>query len=132
MSCAKPDDPVSSSQLESDLHVVSCAKPTVGGNKPSMVGVKKKKKVWGVKKNGLYGWKMVVVDKRTSPNIHTKKHNIQPTSNQKATPETKPQQNNFEKWLVTPKLNVGGGGHISDSCEVSTSKSITKILEKES
>ena len=102
VSCARPDDPVSSSQLESDVHVVSCAKPTVGGNKPSMVGVKRKKKVWGVKKNGLYGWKMVVVDKPTSTNIHTKKHNIQPTSNQKPTSESIPQQNNFEKWLVTP------------------------------
>ena len=54
------------------------------------------------KKNGLYGWKMVVVDKPTSTNIHTKKHNIQPTSTQKPTSESKPQQNNFEKWLVTP------------------------------
>ena len=97
----------------------------VGGNKPSMVGVKKKKKVWEVKKKG---WKMVEVDKPTSTNIHTKKHNIQPTSTQKPTSESKHQQTNFKKWLVTPKLNVGGGGQISDIREVSSSE----ILEKES
>ena len=29
-----------------------------------------KKKVWGVKKNGLYGWKVVVVNKQTSTYSH--------------------------------------------------------------
>ena len=36
-----------------------------------------KKKVWGVKKNGLYGWKVVLVNKQTSENIHTN-HRLQP------------------------------------------------------
>jgi hypothetical protein len=41
--------------------------------------------VWGVKKNGLYGWKMkmVVVDQQTSHKIHTEKLNSQPTPNTK-------------------------------------------------
>ena len=72
---------------------------------------------------------MVVVDKPTSTNIHTKKHNIQPTSTQKPTSESKHQQTNFKKWLVTPKLNVGGGGQISDIREVLSS---SEILKKES
>ena len=37
----------------------------------------------GVKKNGLYGWKMVVVDQQPLYNIHTKKVNTQPTSTSK-------------------------------------------------
>ena len=55
MSCAKPDINIASSQLVSDVSVMSCAKPTGNGSAASMVVSKVKKKVWGVKKNGLYG-----------------------------------------------------------------------------
>ena len=90
-----------------------------------------KKKVWVVKKNGLYGWKMVVVDKPTSTNIHTQKINTQPTSKPKV--DSKSQQNILlRKWLVTPKRNEGGGGPERDICEVLTSENTDKITEKES
>ena len=72
---------IACSRLDGDVSGLSCAKPTEDGNKSSMVGGKIKKNVWGVKKSGLCGWKMVVVDKQTSTNIHTKKLNAQPTSN---------------------------------------------------
>ena len=50
------------------------------GAKPSQKVGKARKRVWGVKKKGLFGWKMVVVDKQPSNNIHTNKKNItQPT-----------------------------------------------------
>jgi hypothetical protein len=67
-----------------------------------------KKKVWGVKKNDLYGWTVVLVNKQTSENIHTKKTNAQPTSNQEL--KSNPQQTNFKNWLVTPKQKEGGVG----------------------
>ena len=92
-------------QSEADVCVMpvgSSAKPTEGGNKSSMMDGKMKKKVWGEKKNGLYGWKMVVVDKPTSTNIQTQKLNTQPTSNTKV--DSKTQQNTLlKKQLVTPK-----------------------------
>ena len=100
-------------------------------NKSSVMGGKMKKKEWGVKKNGLYGWKMVVVDKPTSTNIHTQKLNTQPTSNPKV--DSKSQQNILlKKWLVTPQRNVGGGGLESDICEVLILENTAKITEKES
>ena len=73
------------------------------------MGGKMKKKEWGVKKNGLYGWKMVVVDKPTSTNIHTQKLNTQPTSNLEV--DSKSQQKILcKKLLVTPKQNREGRG----------------------
>ena len=128
------DEKCDNGQSEADvcvMPVVSSAKPTEGGNKSSMMGGKMKKKVWVVKKNGLYGWKMVVVDKPTSTNIHTQKINTQPTSKPKV--DSKSQQNILlRKWLVTPKRNEGGGGPESDICEVLTSENTDKITEKES
>ena len=67
-----------------------------------------KKKVWGVKKNGLYGWKVVVVNKQPSENIQTKIIIAQPTANQEL--KVNPQQCNFKNWLVTPKQKEGGVG----------------------
>ena len=45
MSCAKPDNNVASSQLVSNVPVVSCAKPTGDDNLSSMVISKQKKMV---------------------------------------------------------------------------------------
>ena len=132
MSCAKPSmggsNPSMVEVSESEESMVSSAKPTAGGGNPSMEGVRKRKKVWGIKKNGLYGWRMVVVDNTTSNNIHKMKHKTQPPSIIKATSE-KSQQSTFKKWLVTPKFNSGENGETSDIVEVSTSENNMKILE---
>ena len=105
--------------------MVSNAKPAVKG-RVSRMASKGKKKVWGLKSNGLYGWKMVVVDQRTSENVQTQNLNTQPTS----TSELKsiPQQNILlKKWLVSPKQKVGVGGIPSDISEVNTSEKFAKI-----
>ena len=69
-----PGDEHDGEDAAEHAHGVRCAKP-----------VKVKKRVWGVKKSGLYGWKikMVVVDQKTSDSIHTEKEYLQPTSNTK-------------------------------------------------
>ena len=108
--------------------MMSSAKPTVGEGKPSLEGVKMKKKVWGIKKNGLYGWRMVVVDNKPSDNIHKTTHKTQPPSVIKTIPK-KSQQQIFEKWLVTPRLSSRENGETSDSSEVSTPKNKVKIVE---
>jgi hypothetical protein len=64
VSCDKPEDSVANCQLENNVPVLISAKPTENGCVSSMISSKGKKKVWGVKKNGLYGWNMVVVDKK--------------------------------------------------------------------
>ena len=87
-----------------------------------------KKKVWGIKKNGLYGWRMVVVDNKPSDNIHKTTHKTQPPSVIKTIPK-KSQQQIFEKWLVTPRLSSRENGETSDSSEVSTLKNKVKIVE---
>jgi hypothetical protein len=97
---AKPNGAAPCSRPVFVVPVVRSAKPTEGGNKSSM-------------KNGLYGWKVVVVDKPTSTNIYTHKLNTQSTSNPKV--DSKYQQNIlFKRRLVTPKRNEGGGGLESD------------------
>ena len=108
--------------------MMSSTKPTVGEGKPSLEGVKMKKKVWGIKKNGLYGWRMVVVDNKPSDNIHKTTHKTQPPSVIKTIPK-KSQQQIFEKWLVTPRLSSRENGETSDSSEVSTPKNKVKIVE---
>ena len=129
VSCAKPDINIASSQLVSDVSVLSCAKPTGNGSAASMVVSKVKKKVWGVKKNGLYDWKMVVVDQRTSTNIHTQNIHTQPNSTSKLI--SIPQQNiYFKNWLVAPNRKVGGDGLKSYILEVNTSANSAKIGEK--
>jgi hypothetical protein len=70
---------------------------------------KVKKKVWGMKKNGLFGWMMVVVNEETSQNIHTQKK-TQPILSQNLKSIT--QQTNLKNWLVMPKQNVEGGGQL--------------------
>lgn len=118
-SCAKPEDNATNSLLLKSVPVVSNAKPAVKGRVSRMTSMKGKKKVWGVKSNGLYGWKMVVVDQITSENIHTQNINTQPTSTSKL--KSIPQQNILLKnWLVAPKQKVGGGGISSDILEVNT------------
>ena len=89
-SCAKPEDNATNNLLLNSISVMSNAKPAVNGCVSRMAS-KGKKKVWGLKSNGLYGWKMVVVDQRTSENVQTQNLNTQPTS----TSELKsiPQQN---------------------------------------
>jgi hypothetical protein len=110
---------------------VSSAKPMEDVVKPSQAVGKVKKKVWGEKKNGLFGWKMVKVNKQPSSNIHTiKKTNAQPTSTLKD--DSKSQQTIFKKWLGTEKRNVGVGGPKSDICVASISENTTKIMKKES
>ena len=73
---------VLSNVLGADVTVGSCAK-SIG---------KVKKRVWGVQKNGLYGWKMkmVVVDQQTPNNIHSEKVNIQPNPKLKSKLMPKP------------------------------------------
>ena len=83
------------------------SKPVQAGAKPSQSVAKVKKKVWGKKKNGLFGWKMVVMDENKHQNIHTQ-NNTQSTSTQNL--KSVSQQTNFKKWLVMPKQNVWGGG----------------------
>ena len=83
-----------------------------------------------MKKNGLYGWKMVVEDPPTSTNIHKKKINAQPTSTQKL--DSNSQQNIFEKWLVSLKPKMEGGGLESDNFGVFISANSTKIIKNNS
>ena len=119
VSSAKPDSGTSSNHLMCVMPVMSNAKPVENGAKLSQTVGKARKRVWGVKKNGLFGWKMVVGDKQPSKNIPTNKKNItQPTSIQKC--ESNPQQNSVKNWLVMPKSKKGGGGIESDNVEVST------------
>ena len=85
-------------------------------------GMKYRKKVWVRKSSGLYGWKTVVVDKITSKNnIHTNSI-TQPTSVVKVKPKSQ-QGISLKKWLVTPKLQVGGG----DIFHTNTSAKSAKI-----
>ena len=78
------------------------------------------------KKNGLYDWKMVVVDQRTSTNIHTQNIHTQPNSTSKLI--SIPQQNiYFKNWLVAPNRKVGGDGLKSYILEVNTSANSAKI-----
>ena len=81
-------------------------KPVQAGAKSSRSVAAVKKKVWGMKKNGLFGWKMVVVDEDIPQHIHTQ-NNAQSTSTQNL--KSVSQQTNFKKLLVMPKKNVGGG-----------------------
>jgi hypothetical protein len=118
-SCAKPEDNATNNLLLNSVPVVSNAKPAFKGHVSRMASMKGKKKVWGVKSNVLYGWKMVVVDQIRSENIHTQNINPQPTATSKLKPI--PQQNILLKnWLVLPKQKVAkGGGEISsDTLEV--------------
>ena len=114
-SCAKPK-----TLTKND---VSSANPKGFVMKQNSVGARNKKRVWGVKKNGLYGWKMVVVDTETSNNIHSKNNGTQPTSDRKPTLKSC-QQTNFRKWLVTPSL--GEGGQPSGMSELSETKFINQ------
>ena len=105
MSSAKPDCGNSSNHLMCAMPVMSSAKPVEKVAKPSQTLGKIRKRVWGVKKNGLFGWKMIVGDKPPSNNISTNKKNItQPTSIQKFEPN--PQQNSVKNL---PKSKKGGG-----------------------
>ena len=94
-----------------------------------MKGGKCKKRAWGVKQNGLYGWKMVVVDEKTSSNIQNKKNHTQPASNKKRTSESDIQKTPFKNWLVTPKIKVGGGGQPSDTVLLPHFENNKEIIE---
>ena len=120
VSSSKPDCGTSSNHLMCVMPVMSSAKPVENGAKPSQTVGKARKRVWVVKKNGLFGWKMGVGDKQPSNNIPTNKKNItQPTSIQKF--ESNRQQSSVKNWLVMPKFKKGGVGIESDNVSVSNS-----------
>ena len=69
-----------------------------------------------------------MVNEKPSSSIHTiEKTNSQPTSKQESNFE--PQQNNFQKWLVAPKISEGGGVAKSGIFEISTLANTAKIYK---
>ena len=70
MTCAKPRC-TTSNRPKCVMPVRTGARPAEVGARPGQTVGMIKKKVWGVKKNGLDGWKVVVVNKQPSTNIHT-------------------------------------------------------------
>ena len=141
LSCAKPDRlgySLNSQCVQSMGRGDGPGKVLVSSAKPDMVassmntqnGMKYRKKVWGRKSSGLFGWKTVVVDKITSKNnIHTNSI-TQPTSVVKVNPKSQ-QRIPLENWLVIPKLQVGVEGGGGDISHTNSSENFAKIGNKE-